>query len=138
MTRLAGVLAVIAGLLAGSVSTAGATIPPNAFSATAGVVFSGTVGGFHLHCDTGCNGLNQNATIDWGDGTKPPSSVMADETCIPNTNCTEADFSISGTHRYRLPGTYAASFKSVLDGAVDVPVSATVSDMIAPWLKPAR
>ena len=126
ITRLVVVVAVGVGSLAAGVSTAGA-FPPNAFNATAGVVFSGTVGGFHLHCDNGCTGLNQNATIDWGDGSLP-SPAVADETCLDGMACTSADFSISGTHRYRLPGTYAASFKSVLDGAVPVPVSATVSD----------
>lgn len=126
ITRLAGVVAVIAGSLAAGVSGAEA-FPPAAFNATAGVTFSGPVGGFHLHCDNGCTGLNQNATIDWGDGTNA-SNVVADETCLDGMACTSADFSISGTHRYRLPGAYAASFKSVLDGAVDVPVSATVSD----------
>jgi hypothetical protein len=126
MTRLAGVFAVIVGSLAGGVSTAGATPPPNAFNATAGVVFSGEVGGFNIHCAQGCNGLNPNVTIDWGDRSDP-STVVAKETCI-GIGCPSADWAISGTHTYRFPGTYAASFTSVLDGAVPVPISATVSD----------
>jgi hypothetical protein len=126
ITRLAGVVAVILGSLAGGVSTAGATIPPNALNAIAGVTFSDTVGGFHLNCDQGCTGLNPNVTIDWGDGS-PHSSVVADETCIGD-GCFSSDWSISGTHRYRLPGRYPATFTSVLDGAQPVSISATVSD----------
>jgi hypothetical protein len=125
LTRLAGALAVIVGSLAVAVSTAGATPPPNAFNATAGVTFSGPVGGFTTNCARGCIGLNPSVTIAWGDGVT--SSVRADETCL-DMGCTSADWSISGTHTYRFPGTYAASFTSVLDGAVPVPISATVSD----------
>src|SRR5205823_14171442 len=73
----------------------------------------------------GCVGRNPVVTSDWGDGNT--SRVQADESCL-DMGCTSADWSISGTHRYRLPGTYAASFTSVLDGGVPVPISATVSD----------
>ena len=125
MKRLAGIVAVVVGSLAGGVSTAGATPPPNAFNATAGVVFSGEVGGFNIRCAQGCNGLNPFVTIDWGDGAT--SRVQAVESCL-DMGCTSADWAISGTHTYRFPGTYAASFTSVLDGGVPVPISATVSD----------
>jgi hypothetical protein len=126
IARLVGVVAVIVGSLAVGVSTAAATPPPNAFNATAGVEFSGTVGGFNIHCAQGCNGLNPFVTIDWGDGS-PTSRVMAVESCL-DQGCTSADWSISGTHLYRFPGAYDASFTSVLDGGVPVPISATVSD----------
>jgi hypothetical protein len=125
--RFAVATVVVVGALALGVSGAGATPPPDAFNATAGVVFSGTVGGFTTsNCGPGgCVGLNPFVTIDWGDGAT--SRVQADETCL-DAGCSSADWSISGAHRYRLPGTYAASFTSVLDGGVPVAISATVSD----------
>jgi hypothetical protein len=126
--RFAALVAVVVGSLAAGVSGAGATPPPDAFTATAGVVFAGVVGGFNTsNCGPGgCVGLNPFVTIDWGDGT-PTSRVQAAETCL-DQGCTSADWSISGTHRYRLPGTYAASFTSVLDGDSAVPIVATVGD----------
>ncbi len=123
--RLAAIVAVVVGSLAIGVSGAAATAPPNMFNATAGVEFSGNVGGFTIHCESGCRGLNPFVTIDWGDDVT--SRVQAVESCL-DMGCTSADWSVSGTHTYRFPGTYAASFTSVLDGDVPVPISATVTD----------
>ena len=124
--RLAGVVAVIAALTAGGVSTAEATPPPDAFNATAGVVFSGVVGGFTTsNCGNfGCKILNPNVTINWGDGATSP--VQAVPVC---PDCDSTDWTISGAHRYRFSGTYAASFTSVLTGGgLPVRIIATVGD----------
>ena len=125
VTRLAVVVVVVMASLAAGVSGAGATPPPDAFNATAGVTFSGAVGGFFTsNCGNfGCGTLNPFVTIDWGDGAT--SRVQAAPTC---PTCSSSDWVISGTHTYRFPGTYAASFTSVLDGDVPVPISATVGD----------
>ena len=79
--RLAVVVAVVMASLATGVSGAGATPPPDAFNATAGVTFSGAVGGFFTsNCGNfGCGTLNPFVTIDWGDGAT--SRVQAVPTC---------------------------------------------------------
>ena len=125
--RLAGVVAVVVLSLAVGVSEAGATPPPNMFTATAGTPFSDSVGGFHTdNCGNfGCGILNPFVTIDWGDGTTP-STVRA----TPDTPMApSSDWTIKGDgHVYRLPGSYPATFTSVLDGDVPVPITATVTD----------
>src|SRR6185437_14540203 len=96
---LAGVLAL--GMAAGP---ARASLPPNGFTATAGVPFTGVIGGFHTTCPgNSCQGLNPFVTIDWGDGT-PTSRVAAVPDCP--VNCASSNWSVSGTHTYRLPGAY--------------------------------
>src|SRR5437763_6301076 len=123
--RLAAGVAVVTCSLAAGVSAAGAAPPADAFNATAGVLFSGSVGGFTTsNCGVdGCGILNPLVTIAWGDRS---SSVVHAVPACPS--CDSSDWTISGEHTYRLPGTYDATFTSVLDGDVPIPISATVSD----------
>ena len=130
-TWFAGILAVVVLSLAADVSAAGATPPPNAFTATAGVSFSGVVGGFHTdNCGpSGCQIFNPFVTIDWGDGSLP-SGGRATPACPA---CDSSDWSVNqdgqASHTYRFPGTYPASFTSRLtNGALPVSVTATVTD----------
>lgn len=116
---LAGVLGL--GIAAGP---AHASLPPNGFTATAGVPFTGVIGGFNTTCPgNSCQGLNPFVTIDWGDGT-PTSRVAAVPDCP--VGCASSNWSVSGTHTYRLPGAYPASFFGVLSLTVSTP--ATVGD----------
>ncbi len=122
--RVAGLL--LAGFLAlgTAAGSARASLPPNGFTATAGVQFSGVIGGFSTTCPgNSCQGLNPFVTIDWGDGT-PTSRVAAVPDCP--VNCASSNWSVSGTHTYRLPGAYPASFFGVLSLTVSTP--ATVAD----------
>lgn len=98
-----------------------------AFSATAGVPFSGVVGTTTTSCLGGnCSGLNPFVDITWGDGS-PTTRVAAVPDC-PN-GCASSSWTISvpaNPHTYARPGSFAASFSGVLFGTVQTP--ATVTD----------
>jgi hypothetical protein len=125
--RLVTALAAGGLLLAINVSTARATPPPNMFTATAGVAFvDKVVGGYTTtNCGPdGCQIFNRTVTIDWGDGSQ--STVQATTDC---PTCDSADWTISGSHKYHLAGTYPAFFSGVVaSGGQHVPIAATVTD----------
>lgn len=114
-----------------------AALPPDAFSATAGVPFSGIVGGFDVDGDRNPRNICiypavGSVTIAWGDGSS--SAGTANEGAPVDggggsLTCAIETFSASGGHTYHEAGTYSVTVSWKENGLSDhISSTATVAD----------
>ena len=110
---------------------------PDAFSATAGTQFSGTVGGFGVDGDKNVHGACiyppvSGVTIAWGDGSSSAGTTHREASTGGDPGnpvaCAVEQFSVAGTHTYHEPGTYHVTISFNDELAEQVSSTATVTD----------